>query len=212
MKAAARALMALAVCSIGENRRDWSVAMRTEFEAAAADGNALAFAFGCLVASWRELLTSEEGHYTLTSYALVLGLMLPMAAVQIGCALLGFPYLYPGQGGLRGALLMGGEHEALMRNVYQGAVPPLALLLLLLGVGHLCIAWATLERDWTRAARIATLAMAGSTTLIIFMGGLFLDCSRALLQATVLAIELATIWMIARWHARLSPAIIEHPG
>jgi hypothetical protein len=205
-------MMALAVCCMGENRRDWSVAMQAEFETAAANGESLAFAFGCLVASWRELLTSEEGHYTLTSYALVLGLMIPMAAIQIGCALFGFPYLYPGQGGLRGALLIGGEHEALMRSVYQGVVPSLALLLLLLGLGHLCIAWATLERDWARAARIATLAMAGSTTLIIFMGGLFLDCSRALLQTAVLLVELATIWLIARWHARLSPAVIEHPG
>jgi len=51
------------------------------------------------------------------------------------------------------------------------------------------------------------------TTLVLFMSALFLDCSRALLQGAVLAVELATVWMIARWHAQLSPAArSEHPG
>ena len=77
--------------------------MQTEFEIALADGGSLAFATGCLGTALRELLTREEGRFTLTNYALVLGLMVPMAALQIGCALFGLPYLYPGEGGLRGA-------------------------------------------------------------------------------------------------------------
>jgi len=211
--AAARALMALAVCCLGESRRDWSYAMQAEFNAAAEEGDALPFAFGCLVAGWRELLTSEEGHYTLTSYGLVLGLLIPMAAVQIGCALLNFPYLFPGQSGLSGAFFMGRGQEVVMRSVYLEAVPALTLILLLLGIAHLCIAWSTLDRDWDRVARIGNLTMAAMTTLVLFMSALFLDCSRALLQGAVLVIELATVWMIARWHAQLSPAVrSEHPG
>jgi hypothetical protein len=208
-----RALMALAICCMDESRREWSAAMRAEYEAAVSDGKALRFASGCLVAAWRDMLAREQGRFTLTSYALALGLMIPMAAVQIGCALLGFPYLYPGEEGLSGALLVGNEHENLLRSTYQRAVPALALLLLMLGVGHLCIAWAMLERDWLRVKRLAALALALTTTLILFMTVLFLDSSRALLQVAVLAIELATVWMVARWHAQLFLApVAEHPG
>lgn len=208
-----RALMALALCSMDESRREWSAAMRAEYEAAAADGKPLRFASGCLVAAWRDMLAREQGRFTLTSYALALGLMIPMAAVQIGCALLGFPYLYPGQEGLSGAVLVGSEHEILLRSIYQAAVPALALLLLALGVGHACIAWAMLERDWVRVKRLGALALALATTLILFMTVLFLDSSQALLQVAVLAIELATVWMVARWHAQLFPiSMTEHPG
>lgn len=213
MKAAARAMMALAACCLGESRREWAAAMKAEQEAAAADGRSFSFAAGCLVAASRGMLTREEGRFTLTSYALALGLMLPMAAVQIGSALLGFPYLYPGEGGLSGALLVGAEHEHLMRRTYQAAVPALSLLLLLLGIGHLWIAWAIVERDWAGARRLASLALALATTLILFMMVLFLDSSRALLQVAVLTVELGTVLMIARWHARLFPATVpEHPG
>jgi hypothetical protein len=209
----ARLIMALAIGSMGEGRHEWAAAMRVEFETAAGEGDSLPFAAGCFVAAWRDVLTHEEGRFRLTSYALALGLMIPMAAVQIGCAVLGFPYLYPGEDGLAGAVLVGGEHEAVMRSVYQSAVPAITLLLLALGLGHLCIAWAVLERNWARVTRIGTLALAVAVTLILFMGVLFLDSSQALLQAAILVIELTTVCIVARWHAQLIPAAYsEHPG
>lgn len=206
----ARFIMALAVGSMGETRRAWAAAMRTEFAAAAAAGDALPFAFGCLLTAWRELLTRAEGRFTLTSYALALGVMLPMAALQLGCALFGLPYLYRGGGGLPAALLEGRAHEGLLRGVYQAAVPSLALLLLLLGLAHLRLAWAMLERDWAGVRRLGLQALAATVTLIVFMAALFLDGRQALVQAGVLAIELATVALVARWHADLCPA--EHPG
>src|SRR3546814_6573496 len=118
--ALSRAVMALAVCCMDESRREWSAAMRAEFDAAAPEGRSLSFATGCLVAAWREMLTREEGHYTLTNYALALGVMIPMAALQIGCALFGLPYLYPGREGLSGALLVGSEPEADRKSVVSG--------------------------------------------------------------------------------------------
>jgi hypothetical protein len=136
-----------------------------------------------------------------------------MAAIQLGCALFGFPFLYPGTDGLAGALLLGGEHLDLVRDFYQAAVPPLGLLLIALGFGHLSIAWAMLDCNWTRVRRIGTLTLAVATTLILFMSALFLDSSRALLQAGVLTIELAIVWLLARWGARLSmAAVTEQPG
>jgi hypothetical protein len=211
--AVSRAIMALVVCSLGESRRLWSAAMEAEFDFAVKDGKPLAFASGCLVAAWRDMLSREEGRLTLTSYAVALGLIVPMAAIQIGCALFGFPYLYPGRDGLAAALLLGGEHLVLLRSLYQAAVPSLALLLILLGLGHLCIAWAMLDRDWTRVRRVATFTLAVATTLILFMFVLFLDSSQAMLQAAVLAIELAIVWLLARWHAHLpAAAVTEDPG
>ena len=208
-----RAIMALAVCCMDDSRREWSAAMQAEFDAAVPEGKSLSFATGCLVAAWREMLTREQGRYTLTNYALALGLMIPMAAVQIGSALFGLPYLYPGREGLAGALLVGAEHEALIRGTYQTVVTPLALLLLLLGAGQLCIAQAMLERNWTRVMRVGMFTLAAAVTLIVFMTVLFLDCSQALLQGGVLAIELVTIAGVARWHAQLFPAdVMEHPG
>ena len=44
---------------------------------AAAEGEALSFAAGCLVAAWREMLTSAQGRFVLTSYAVALGIMVP---------------------------------------------------------------------------------------------------------------------------------------
>jgi len=206
--AVARAVMALAVVSLGESRREWSLAMQVEFETAVADGKPLLFAMGCLAAAWREMVTREEGRFLLTNYALALGLMIPMAALQIGCAVLGLPYLFPGQTGLAGALLQGGAQEILLRGVYQAAVPSLSLLLLLLGLGHLRIAWAMLDRDWRRVQRTGMLALAAAATLILFMGTLFLDGRQAMLQAAVLAVELATLSVVVRWHAQLFPATL----
>jgi hypothetical protein len=197
--------MALAAASLSESRREWSFAMRVEFETAVADGKPLRFAVGCLTAAWREMITREEGRFLLTNYALALGLMIPMAALQIGCAVIGLPYLYPDQTGLAGALLQGGAQEALLRGVYQAAVPSLSLLLLLLGLGHLRIAWAMLDRDWLRVQRTGMLTLAAAATLIIFMGTLFLDGRQAMLQAAVLTIELATLSIVVRWHAQIFP-------
>jgi hypothetical protein len=208
-----RAVMALAVCCLGESRRQWSMAMQAEFETAVAEGTPLLFSTGCLTAAWREMLTSEQGCFALTNYGLVLGLMIPMAALQIGCALFGLPYLYPSQAGLAGALLEGGTHELLLRGVYQAAIPSLALVQLLLALGHLRIAWMMLERNWRGVTRFGTLTLAAAATLIIFMSVIFLDCTQALLQAGILAIELAAVSMVARWHSQLFPAAAtEQPG
>lgn len=208
----ARAVMALSLCCMTDRRGAWAAAMRAEFDVASADGKPLRFAAGCLFAACRELATLEEGRFALTSYALALGLMIPMAALQVGCALFGLPYLYPGQAGLAGAWLVGGEHEGLIRGVYQAAVPSIALLLLVLGVGHLSIAWAMLNRDWNGVRRRGALLLAAAVTLVVFMGVFFLDSRQAATQGAILAVELATVWLIGRWHDQLFPAAAESPG
>lgn len=200
----ARLLMTLASTCMGDDRRDWSLAMQAEYEVAAADGQALSFASGCLVAAWRELLASPQGRFTLTNYVAALGIMLPMAALQIGCAVFGLPYLYPGEHGLPGAMLVGGSHETLLRSIYLGAVPALALIQLITGIGHVRLAWLLVERDWPGAIRWALWTLAGATALVIFMSVLFLDAQQALLQAAIVGLEVAAIAIGITRHAEIA--------
>ena len=51
--AISRAVMALAICCLGESRREWGLAMQAEFDEALADGKPFAFAIGCLLAAFR---------------------------------------------------------------------------------------------------------------------------------------------------------------
>lgn len=199
-----RALLRLARACLGEPHADWPSAMEAELDEAVAAGEALPFAFGCLTAAGRAMFTSERGHFLLTSYALVLGVLLPMAALQIGCALFGLPYLYPDQHGLAGALLERSPRQDLLPAVYQAAIPALALLQGMIGLAHLRVGWLTLERDWSGATRWGSACLAATITLVLFMAALFLDGRQVVLQGAVLAVELITITIVARWHAQLS--------
>ncbi|WP_037488226.1 hypothetical protein [Sphingomonas phyllosphaerae] len=209
----ARAIMMIALAGMDIGRADWSRAMAAELEVAAADGRALPFAGGCLVAAGRDMLASASGRFVLTSYVLALGIMLPMAALQIGCAIFGFPYLYPDQRGLSGALLVGSPHEALLRSIYLGAVPALALIQLAAGIGHLRLAWSLVERNWPDALRWCLWTLSGVTALTLYMSVLFLDSRQAMLQAAVVGIELVMLVVIVRRHADLpAPIAAEQPG
>lgn len=207
-RALARALMKLTEACLSPRDAEWAAAMRAEFAVAVHEGASLSFALGCLVASWRQMLRREEGWLLLARYGLVLALMLPMAALQVGCALFGLPYLYPGDSGVAGAMVVGSEHEVLIRATYQAAVVPLNLMLLLLGIGHLLIGWALLDGDWGRARGLGMAGLAVALTLILLMTVLFLDSRQALLQAAILAVELAGIGAAAWWHHRSPTSVV----
>ena len=196
--------MALAVCCLGNHRREWALAMQVEFETAAEDGRPLSFAIGCLIGAWRELPAHEEGRFVLASYALAIGVVIPMAGLLISGVLLGFPYLYPWHVGFHGLLAGSAAPDFLITDANRAALPSLAFIVLLLGVGHLSIAWVLLERDWRRVAALGRWAAAATATLVVFTAVLFLDHPHALLQAAVLAVELTAISALASWHARLS--------
>jgi hypothetical protein len=199
-------MMTLAMASVSEERRGWAVAMRAEYDEAAAEGGALSFASGCLVAAWRDRLSHERDRFVLGLYAIALGVMVPMAALQVGCAVFGLPYLYPGQHGLAGAMLVGNAREALLSSIYLSAVPSLALLQLMTGLAHLRLAWVLVERDWSAALDWTIRTLAATIALIVFMGVLFLDSRQALLQGLVVGVELAVILRVARHYLARWPA------
>ena len=189
-QAAAKAVMTLATSCLGENRREWAFAMEGEFEAAIKDGKPLAFATGCLIAAWREMPKQAEGRLVLANYALALGLLIPMAVLQFMQAV--------------GVTLTIGDNQ----NPYLAwsqltAAPILLILWLLLGIGHLRLAWVLVERDWSGVMRVGALIGAAMVTLFLFMGVLFLDIDALLSQVAALAFELTAILATARGQARL---------
>ena len=200
--ALARAMMALASRCLGECRREWARAMQAEFEAAIDDRRPLAFAAGCLIAAWRQMPTQKQGRLALANYGVALGLLVPMAGLQLTCAV-AFPRSLLGQGTFN-ALLAPGPYLA---DAYPSAIPALLVLWLMLGLGHLRLAWFLLERDWSRVMSAAALTVATLATLVVFTGVLFLNDASVALQAILLAIELSAIYASAQWHDRLFPPL-----
>jgi hypothetical protein len=199
----ARALLALAVHGLGERRHEWARAIEVEFETAREDGRPLAFAFGCLIASFRELPGHEEGRLTLATYALAFVLAIPTSALLLTSMLTDFPLSYLAHGGVQDVAGRFGDQEPLVSDANLSATPPLAVLVAILAGTQLRLAWLVIERDWPRVTGTSLLMAAITATLLIFTGIVFDDFLSALAYATALAIELTAIAALARWHDRV---------
>jgi hypothetical protein len=198
----ARAVMALADACLGDHRRDWALAMQTEFEFAIHDGKPLRFAAGCLTSALREMPTRAEGRFALTSHAVAFSL-LPLAALLIVGTASGYPFLPSGQAGISSWLTGGGEQLRLLTPWNRGFAPALMLLIWGLIAGRLLMPWFILERNWTRVGTLARVNSAATVTLLLFTGALFLDLSFMLLPAVALATELLAIWLLYNWQTRI---------
>jgi hypothetical protein len=192
MRALAQAMVALATRCLGDHRRDWALAMRGELEAAGADGRSLSFAWGCLTAAWRELPRHAEGRHMIASHGLALVLVIPTATLLVASLMSGVPYSY--------LAALGGE-EPLLSDGNLFALPSLSLLLVVVAAAHLRIAWLLLERDWAGVFTVGTLLAAVTVTLLLFTGLVFVTFIFPLALTAALAIELAVIFALARWHA-----------
>jgi hypothetical protein len=203
--AVSRTVLSLAVRCLGTDRREWALAMQAEFEAAVDDGKPFAFALGCLVAAWCEMVKQGEGRLVLAKYALALGLLIPMAALQFEQAMRFSMFL---EEGLPYAMqaASAGQNPYLIWS-QNSAAPTLLILWLLLGMAQLCLAWVLVEGDWPRVVKVGALIAAATITLSLFTGVLMLDLSPLIAQVAEQGIALAAIIATARWHARLfSPA------
>jgi hypothetical protein len=195
-----RTLMALAAGSLGESRRDWALAMESEFEVAVDEGAPLAFAAGCLTAAWREMPHYAEGRLAMANHALALGLLIPMAVLLFGDVAL-LPWLLTGRAD--GSLTAAVNVSPYVAWSRLDAVPMLLMLWLLLGMAHLGLAWAVVERDWPRVVKIAALIGAALLTLVVLTAMLLLDLGSLAPQAAAIAAELGVITVVARSHTRL---------
>lgn len=203
--ALARTLLSLATCCLGESRRNWALAMQGELEAAIEGGKPLAFAIGCVIAAWREMPRFPEGRFVLANNALALGILLPMAGLQLASGA-GLSSAFSGLDGFYGGPVLGSVQDLYFRKAYMGAIPSLLGLSLLLWVLQLRFSWLLLEGDWLRLARVGSLIAGATVTLVIFTGVLFLDGRGAVLQASTLVIDFVVAFASARWHGRIFPA------
>lgn len=202
MSALARALMVLTGRCLGEERRAWALAMEAEFDAAEEDGRSLAFAVGCLSVAWREMPRLAVGRLVLANHALALGLLIPVAFFQFAYAI----GLCTGPGGPYGLVAAAaGSQDDLLVQPQLSAIPALLMLWVILGIGHLRLAWVLLDCDWGRVVKTLALIGSATLTLLVVMKLLSLDATSLLPQAAALAVELAFILAGARWHARLFP-------
>ncbi len=191
----ARAIMRLSEHCLGPARREWAAAMRAEFSVAADAGKPLGFATGCLLAAGREMVAQPEGRFALAAHILAVGVIVPMAALLVWSAALGYPYLT-----LDG---ISGWPVTPVNDANRGGLSWLVLLTGLLGAGHVAMAWGMLERDWARVAMLGRIGAAMIATMIAFTGILFLYDPCALPQAIAIGIELATVTILVRWHGEL---------
>ncbi len=194
--------MVLTVRSLGSHRSAWAQAMAAELEVAEEHGRPLRFALGCLIAAWRMMPAHTEGRFVLASYALSLGILIPMAAMLTLAAAFGFPFFAAGHG-VDGYLWGSGTHVLLLNAGNLMVAPSLTLLMLLMAALHLPLAWWILDGDWDRVAAVNCFGAATATTLTIVTSCAGLDPSCLLLPIGVLATEMGAIWALTRWHHRL---------
>lgn len=199
----ARMVMVLAIRCLCRDRAEWTRAMRAEFDAAVDDRRPLGFAFGCLAMAWRELPKHAEGRLTLTSHAVALGLILPFATFHLGCTISGLRFLLAGHDHYYTVLAAGDAPSHQLASAYRAAAPLLTGALLVLGMGHVLIAWAMLDRRWRRVAVLWAIVAVAAMILAGFAVMLFPSQRAIGLPIAALGIELAAIPALARWQARL---------
>ena len=198
----ARLVLLLAMRCLGARHAAWAQAMSVEFEVAAKDKRALSFALGCLGGAWRIMPAHADGRFMLSSHALALGVLVPVAAMLALAALFGFPFV-AATTGIDGYLSGSGEHLFLLNAGSRGIAPSLTLLVLLMAACHLPLAWWVLDRDWERVGIALRFAAALVTTLTIMTCCAALDATRLLLPIGVMTLELAAVAALTRWHDRL---------
>lgn len=193
-------IMVIALSCLGSSRSGWGLSMLAEFKVATAEGRPLPFSLHCLIIALREMPTHAEGRMTLARYGLVLGIILPLAAMLFTGALAGYPFIdLPN---IFSVQTHAGINWAPV-GVNDGnrfSVNTLAFLILLLSARHVLVCWFVLERDWVRAAAVQRFGAAVVMTLIGFTGLIMLELTSVILPAAAFAIELIAVTALARWH------------
>ena len=197
----AGAVMKLAMAGLGTHRSEWAKAMRAEFVMASQAGEGLSFAFGCLVAAWRELPTSEEGRLALSRYTFSLGLLLPAAAILLTGLWFGYPWVEPPYAdGIASFARMPTGQTTTLNAGNAIAVPWLAILLLLRVAGLVLVAWFAVEAEWDKAAAIQRAGAAATITLTLLAGIVVADFTCIILPTFALGVEVLATVMLRRWH------------
>jgi hypothetical protein len=199
----ARIILELAARTLGTRNVVWAQAMRGELDAAIEDGRALRFACGCLLAAWRELPRTSDGRLMFASYALAVGLILPLAGLWLSLGVLGFPYLAFGDVGFWGFIAGRSEQIPVLLVGEWALAPALTLVILLQSAGQLLLAWFLLELNWARVSAVGTFNAATLTTLFIVTGMIAVAGTGLLFGIAALITETLAVLALAWWHDHL---------
>lgn len=185
-------------------RRDWAEAMAAEFDIVMEDARALPFALGCLAMAWRDLPRHRHGRFMLANHALVLGVIVPLATFHLACAVSGARFLLRGPDHYYRMLMVGDLHQQSMAQAYREAMPVLAVLLLLLGAGHLLIAWNALACRWRRVMWLWFMEGIVAAALVAAITLTIPSALGMAVQLAALGVELCALPLLARWHGRVT--------
>ena len=148
-------------------------------------------------------LSDPDGRFAPASYALAVGLILPLASVLAVGAIVGFPYLDFAQDNVVGILAIDGAPTTLLNDGNRAAATSLSMVVFLLAGTSVLIAWAILDRNWVRVAAVERLTVAATLTLLVFVGLLGFDETRMVLPILGFVAQHVVVLMLMRWHWRL---------
>lgn len=201
----ARGVLALAIHSLRPCRPDWAGAIRAEFDEAAANGRATSFALGCLVAAWRDLPFHGEGRLRLTSLAVAIGLIVPIAALNVLCALPGFSFMATGHDRFYLMLANGNAEQQELAAAYRAAVPMMTAGMVTLAALHFRIAWAVSRRRFDQLLLLWPAAGLVAGGLLAFALWLFpTGWGVAFTVFAALAVELISVPALVWWRRKLA--------
>jgi hypothetical protein len=199
----ARITVELAGRTLGARNAVWAQAMRAELDAAIEDGRALRFASGCLLAACRELPRFSDGRLLFVSYALAVGLIVPLAGLWLSLGVLGFPYLAFGNAGFWGFIAGRSEQIPVLLVGEWALAPALTIAILLQSAGQLLLAWFLLERNWTRVSAVARFNAATLTSLVVVTSVIAVTGTGIFLGIAALITETLAVLALAWWHDHL---------
>lgn len=195
----ARAILKLAGRALGPRHQVWAWAMEAELSVAIFEGRPISFAIGCLSASWRELVNMPEGRLALAVHGLAILLVVPLAGIGLWLGAIGFPYLSIGDVGIDGFLAGQSQQLPTLLVGERAMAPALTLVILSLSAGQFLLAFALVDRKWSRVSQIARFNAAALTTLLLVTAILSVAGGLLLVMTAALAIETLALVMLNWW-------------
>ncbi|MEN3972994.1 hypothetical protein WJS89_09980 [Sphingomicrobium sp. XHP0235] len=183
-------------CASREDR-DWALAMCCEYEEVRRTGGGVDFLAGCLLAIAGRLLRHAEGRHALARHMVVLGMILPVAIFQFGCALSGILLMRNGTDAYHAGLAHQGLGQA--ARLYLESAPIMTLLLLILALAHAATGWLLLDRNWRGVAVTGTVTALVTVALVANIAAISAETSGMTLHGALLGVEIVVLAALYLW-------------
>ena len=183
-------------CALPEDR-DWALAMCCEYEEVRRTGGGVGFLAGCLFAIAGRLLRHTEGRDAIARHMVVLGIVLPIAIFQFGCALSGVMLMRSGSDAFHASLVQQGLVAEASR--YLQFAPVVTLSLITLALAHAATGWLVLDRNWRGIAVSGTVTALVTLVLVSTIAAISTETFGLALHGALLGIELVLLAALYFW-------------